>query len=317
MLAGIEIPVFSRTLDELQRESVIVSSPTEVLPLSPAKSGSGQNSLSQEMNELAANARRERKVLDLEISNSSLLAINRQLEREVRKQKTELRRFRRLSRAGRFSSGPDRSSNGGESESGGGVAVTGLWDISDDSREEYEDHDVHDVSDEGSVDDDDDDDTGLSPDALADSDARHREKDEKRLRLDLSKHRQLLVDSQKMNQSLKRCLGWTEELIKEGKKALDYEVRVSDVELGGRVLMPEDQAEDGGNNHVDEVGERGGGLLRAWRPPSAPERTDAQEFGPLTVERIEELDEAPSTELVRSGLTGVMSGPSSGFGDTI
>ena len=43
-----------------------------------------------------------------------------------------------------------------------------------------------------------------------------------------------------MNQSLKRCLGWTEELINEGKKALEYHVRVSDVELGGRVLAPDE-----------------------------------------------------------------------------
>jgi len=42
-------------------------------------------------------------VLDLEISNSSLLAINRSLEKEIRKQKAELRRFRRMSRAGVFS----------------------------------------------------------------------------------------------------------------------------------------------------------------------------------------------------------------------
>ncbi len=41
-----------------------------------------------------------------------------------------------------------------------------------------------------------------------------------------------------MNQSLRRCLNWTEMLIKDGRKALEYRVRVSDVELGGRVLQP-------------------------------------------------------------------------------
>lgn len=65
-------------------------------PLSPSKS----------VSELAADARRERKVLDLEISNSSLLAINSSLEREVRRQKAELKRFRRLSRAGKFGFAP-------------------------------------------------------------------------------------------------------------------------------------------------------------------------------------------------------------------
>ena len=80
----------------------------------------------------------------------------------------------------------------------------------------------------------------LSPNAQAARDARIRAKDEKRLQLDLSKHQELLIDSQKLNQSLKRCLGWTEELISEGKKALEYQVRVSDIEVGGRVLAPDE-----------------------------------------------------------------------------
>jgi hypothetical protein len=79
----------------------------------------------------------------------------------------------------------------------------------------------------------------LNPEANA---LRHEKRrgDERRLQLDLSKHQQLLIDSQKINQSLKRCLGWTEELIKEGRRALAYQVRASDIELGGRVLAPEE-----------------------------------------------------------------------------
>ena len=80
----------------------------------------------------------------------------------------------------------------------------------------------------------------LSPNAQAERDARSRAKDERCLQLDLSKHRELLIDSQKLNQSLKRCLDWTEELISEGKKALEYQVSVSDVEVGGRVLTPDE-----------------------------------------------------------------------------
>ena len=90
----------------------------------------------------------------------------------------------------------------------------------------------------------------LSPSAQAAHDARQRMKDEQRLQLDLSKHQELLVDSQRMNQSLKRCLGWTEELIKEGRKALSYQVRVSDIAMGGRVL---------GTDEVElDVGQRQG-----------------------------------------------------------
>ncbi len=99
-------------------------------------------------------------------------------------------------------------------------------------------------------DEDEDSDNPCSPDTLAQSDARRSARDERILRLDLSRHQALLVDSQRLNQSLKRCLGWTEELIVEGRKALEYRVRVSEVELGGRVLSPDEVAED-----VDGEGE--------------------------------------------------------------
>jgi hypothetical protein len=52
------------------------------------------------------------------------------------------------------------------------------------------------------------------------------EKDEKRLHLDLKRHRQLIVDSQKMNQALKRCMTWAEEMIAEGRRALEYKVQM-------------------------------------------------------------------------------------------
>ncbi|KAK2067856.1 hypothetical protein P8C59_001561 [Phyllachora maydis] len=54
----------------------------------------------KELSELVASARRERKVQDLQITNASLEAINRTLERQLRKQTAELRRYRRLSRSG-------------------------------------------------------------------------------------------------------------------------------------------------------------------------------------------------------------------------
>jgi hypothetical protein len=75
------------------------------------------------------------------------------------------------------------------------------------------------------------------------SDVHYRAGDEKRFCLDLAKHQELLVDSQKINQSLKRCLSWTEELIQEGKRALEYKVHVSDIEIGGRVLMSDELGE--------------------------------------------------------------------------
>lgn len=217
---------------------------------SPTKPANEKTPLEM-MNELAANARRERKVLDLEISNSSLLAINRSLEREVRKQKAELRRFRRMSRAGRFS--VDTVGSVDDFSVAESTTIVDLSDMSEEEPEIPEEEDVE--SSDSSLDD-----GTLSPDAQAERDEAHRLRDEKRLRLDLSKHRELLIDSQKMNQSLKRCMNWTEQLIKDGQKALLYKVHVSDVKLGGRVLVTEDD-----ENDTTET-EESRGLLSPWSP---------------------------------------------------
>ncbi|KAL1611788.1 hypothetical protein SLS60_000008 [Paraconiothyrium brasiliense] len=218
--------------------------------VSPTKTGPAGKSMLEHMNELAANARRERKVLDLEISNNSLMAINRSLEREMRKQKAELRRFRRMSRAGRFTA--DTISNLEEFSAVGASEPGHLSDMSEEEEpEEVESEEHSDSSFDESI---------LSESALAERDEAHRLRDERRLQLDLSKHRELLADSAKMNQSLKRCLNWTEELIKDGQKALAYQVRVSDVQLGGRVLSSEEQPE------ADQI-EESHGLLSPWSPP--------------------------------------------------
>jgi hypothetical protein len=233
-----------------------VGSPVSASPTrgNDSKRNSDSKSALEMMNELAANARRERKVLDLEISNSSLLAINRSLEKEVRKQKAELRRFRRMSRAGHFS-----ADMAGEPPETSAIGAGNIGDLSDMSEveeeetpeEEEEDPESSDSSfDEGA----------LSPSAQLERDEAHRSRDEKRLQLDLSKHREMLNDSQKMNQSLKKCLGWTEQLIKDGQKALEYKVHVSDVKIGGRVLV----AEDDDNDAAEPQESRG--LLSPWSP---------------------------------------------------
>lgn len=188
-----------------------------------------------------AEARRERKVLDLEISNSSLLAINKSLERELRKQKAELKRFRRLSRAGQFAL-PQRRSSGAEEDLSILDEEVEFPDFDDDDEGARPSSPFHSEPEEDSSDEDS---TGssavpLSPGAQAKRDAAQRAEDESRLRLDLSRHRELLMDTQRMNQSLQRCLYWTEGLIKDGRKALDYQVASSEVQLGGRILSGDD-----------------------------------------------------------------------------
>ncbi|PHH66257.1 hypothetical protein CDD81_7850 [Ophiocordyceps australis] len=200
---------------------------------SPTKSSYTGDAVS----ELVANARRERKVQDLEITNASLEAINRTLERQLRKQTAEIRRYRRLSRTGRIS----LASGGSASRVSSATLTEALVeDLSDLAEEVDEDSFLLDESELSS------DDSFLaerSSLASAKLTAR-RERDQRRLHLDLTKHQELLLDSQKMNQSLKRCLDWTEVLIKEGQKALAYKVRVSDVQFGGRVLAPPDEDEE-------------------------------------------------------------------------
>lgn len=145
---------------------------------------------------------------------------------------------------------------------GDGQAASILSDMSEEEEDEEEDESDF-------TEDDFSDDTSLSPSAMAESDARHRKRDEKRLQLDLSKHQQLLVDSQKMNQSLKRCLGWTEVLISEGKKALEYNVKISDVELGGRVLALDEIEERRREEENEGMSDFGAQMLREARERQA------------------------------------------------
>ncbi|OTB00714.1 hypothetical protein M426DRAFT_26315 [Hypoxylon sp. CI-4A] len=220
------------------------------------------------VNELVANARRERKVQDLQITNASLEAINRTLERQLRKQTTELRRYKRLSRSGRFSTASTVVEGvPSEAPSEEGPGTEALSDLSEESAAEEEEAEEDSLSESDST-------SGpLSPTIVAEQDAKHRKRDEERLQVDLSKHQQVLIDSQKINQSIRRCLDWTEVLISEGKKALEYQVRISDVQVGGRVLDPldlEDErpstADDSPDNTImiDEKFSEGPTTLATW-----------------------------------------------------
>ncbi|KAF2863427.1 hypothetical protein K470DRAFT_262172 [Piedraia hortae CBS 480.64] len=232
----------------------LVSSPTELTH--PQKSSL----------EIAADARHARKVLDLEISNSSLLAINASLERQMRKQKAELKRLRRLSMPSAFSFKPKHVMEEGES----------IEEEDDDcsSRPSDMDPSFDNVSGDESVDNLDAPDGSRSSSGvfrLRESDPIRR--DEKRFMRDMQKHKELLTQSQMVNQSIRRCMNATEEMIKEGQKALAYRVRVSDVKMGGRVLHPGDDEshthdeaeEDEDDQDEAEVGNAADEVLRMWK----------------------------------------------------
>ncbi|MDI1490939.1 MAG: hypothetical protein OHK93_002144 [Ramalina farinacea] len=194
------------------------------------------------MNELAANARRKRKVMDLEISNSSLLAINQTLEREMRKHKAELRRYRRLDRNGRLSTAPSSRS------------VSGKLSMLSDGISKL-DHDGMTSSDESDDDSLGKDDSsafmtsiGSRPSSPTSRIPNSRFQNVTVPPLDLSIQRSLLEESQKLNQSIKRCLGRTESLLASAKKALESGTKMpNDEPLGARVLSPEELEEDADN----------------------------------------------------------------------
>lgn len=211
---------------------------------------------SEPLDHLVLSARRERKVQDLEITNASLEAINRTLERQMRKQSAELRRFRRLSRAGRLTPAANQGASLSVPDASGGL--TDVSEKEEDANQENQEHDDdeedEDEEEEEDEEEDEDEDSlvdselsnenaaadskSTDPQAKTDSpSAKRRKRDERRLQLDLTKHQELLLDSQKMNQSLKKCLNWTDLLIKEGQKALAYRVKIADVDaMPGRVL---------------------------------------------------------------------------------
>ncbi|KAL8781422.1 MAG: hypothetical protein Q9213_006005 [Squamulea squamosa] len=214
--------------------------PGSDLPQSPNKPAPGQSKLDH-LNELAANARRERKVLDLEISNSSLLAINRTLETEMRKQKAELRHLRRLRSSGRFpSSTRSASSRFSMPSTNDDLSPTSSGD------EEYTDDDRFSNASSGISDDTSfPDSSSFSPTLRTSSIPMAKGRHSRSFKVDLASQRVLLLDSQRLNQALKRCLDRTDELIVDGKKALEYEVDTGDVaNVGPRVLAPDDRNEE-------------------------------------------------------------------------
>jgi hypothetical protein len=210
------------------------------------------------------NARVERKIQDLEISNSSLMTINKSLEKEVRRQNKELRRFRRLSRAGRLStiSAIDSVDTIGEEDEFG--ANTGDLSVLDELSEDEEDEEE---PEESSDDSSSSDGASLSPSAIAEREGRKLAKDSKRLQLDLAKHREMLVDSQKLNQSLKRCMAWTDMMITDGRKALDYKAEHA---LGGRILDHEDLHDDAHADDEDDDDAPRHSLVSSWTPNPMP-----------------------------------------------
>ncbi|KAL8804285.1 MAG: hypothetical protein Q9182_002650 [Xanthomendoza sp. 2 TL-2023] len=249
-----------------------------------SKPAPGQSKLDH-LNELAANARRERKVLDLEISNSSLLAINRTLETEMRKQKAELRHLRRLRSSGVFPA----STRAGSSRFSMLSTNDDMSPTSSADEDGIDDDPFSNASDGTSDDTSFPDSLNLSPTVRNSSLPVAKARQSRSFKVDMASQRVLLLDSQRLNQALKRCLGRTDELIADGKKALEYKVDTGDASNWvPRVLSADER---------DGEMEPSRGLLspglderieNPWDQVRSTEEEEEEEEGPFTVPEPDE-----------------------------
>lgn len=148
--------------------------------------------------------RAERKIMDLEISNSSLLAINKYLEKKLRKQAKDLEQLSSVT-----------ASQGDPSDD---VVDINLSSTSEDELNEEE-----------TV-------PSLSPDDLLAS--RKAAEIRRRTRT----HIAFLESSQKVSHRLQHCLLMTKHLLQDAEKSLNYTVDPSDVKLGGGVADMDDDS---------------------------------------------------------------------------
>ncbi|KAK9349272.1 hypothetical protein V1522DRAFT_396095 [Lipomyces starkeyi] len=169
-------------------------------------------------------ARTNRKILDLEISNTSLLAINRTLEREIRGQSRELRALKRWIQRHNI----------------GGVEI----DVGNLSVSETEDSGIDDDSDKesNSSGDEDDEDVTIGPFSKRSSVRSKGTLSQSVLELDglVQEEQNLLEASQAVNGSITNCLFMSDILLKEARASLSFKVSEEDLRVGGRVLSYED-----------------------------------------------------------------------------
>ncbi|KAA8910947.1 hypothetical protein TRICI_003958 [Trichomonascus ciferrii] len=156
-------------------------------------------------------ARSERKVMDLEISNTSLLAVNKFLEKKLHKQSVLLHEYE----ASSWSAGSNSSH------------ITPFLD----SEEE---EDTEDESKENKIPLD----SLLDENELIDQDGIHAIQDR------TNKHIEFVESYERMNRSLRKCLYLSQSLLEDATKSLEYSINPDEVKLGGRVVLNDDDSFD-------------------------------------------------------------------------
>lgn len=177
----------------------------------------------------AVSARRERKVLDLEISNSSLLAINKSLERELRSQKSELRYLRRVSRATHNLRLSDATTMSEVSELSDDASLL----VGEQDNALQRASNSLDAAGRTSIE--------LDPPSWLRLNTQKLES--RRMNLDLTKHKDLLIENQRVNQSMHKCLCVVDQLVEDGNKALQYRPRTTDLTVRQNMVDTDEEDE--------------------------------------------------------------------------
>ncbi|KAK7207365.1 hypothetical protein BZA70DRAFT_271104 [Myxozyma melibiosi] len=165
-------------------------------------------------------ARVNRKILDLEISNTSLLSINRTLEREMHTQNRELRALRRWIQ---------RNGSAGAPINFDQLSISDSYD----EDENQEDSDT----------DEDDDDATLPKSKKSSSMAPLTER--------IKYQQEVFQTTQAINSSISKCIASSDFLIKEARGALEF--TVTENEMRGRVLSYTDSPAYEEDVAVDET----------------------------------------------------------------
>jgi hypothetical protein len=171
--------------------------------------------------------RAERKIMDLEISNASLLSINKYLERRLRKKTRDLEYVSSLRRDQTDLRYTDEGGSMPRVTETGTTAESNDFNFSSESEDDT-------VADE------------VVPDFDDESLLAGRKAEEIRRRTRV--HIAFLESSQKVDHKLQHCLTMTESLLRDAQNSLNYEVDSSEIRLGGRVVEDDEDINDGEND---------------------------------------------------------------------
>lgn len=165
-------------------------------------------------------ARSDRKIMDLEISNTSLLKVNKYLEKKLRSQSKHIQQAKLLQKRDKI------------------LMFPRLGELN--SNEEPLDLFSSSASDAEEDDDDDDEESSMTDDERVSPENQTREEKElsektKLVEKKIQSHIEFLESSERVNKMIRNCIFISDALITQASQTLDYEVDPSEIKFGGQV----------------------------------------------------------------------------------